>query len=108
MGGSGTGRPPGRWISAGLALGLVLWPRALPGQPLPARGAGDQDRLERNWMELDDQIRALDALLPAQPEPPPGDVMGTPPLPETLLRPNAPLGTAAAATGDPAPAVGPP
>ncbi len=90
MGGSGAGRPPGRWISVGLALGFVLWPRALPGQPLPARGGGDQDRLERNWRELDRQIRALDALLPAQPEPPPGDVMGTSPLPESLLQPNAP------------------
>ena len=90
MGGSGTGRPLDRWIGAGLALGLVLWPRALPGQPLPARGGGDQDRLERNWRELDRQIRALDALLPAQPEPPPGNVMGTSPLPETLLQPNAP------------------
>ncbi len=94
MGGSGTGRPLDRWIGAGLALGLVLWPRALPGQPLPARGGGDQDRLERNWRELDRQIRALDALLPAQPEPSPGNVMGTSPLPETLLQPNAPLGTA--------------
>ncbi|WP_254216711.1 TolC family protein [Synechococcus sp. CCY 9618] len=95
MGGSGAERSRGRRSGVALILGFSLWPAVLVGppavaQPLPLRGAGAQERLERNWRELDRQIKALDALLPSADEPRPSDGLAMPALPQTLLAPNAP------------------
>jgi outer membrane protein TolC len=49
-------------------------------------------RLERSWRELDQQLRALDALIPAEPTGVEGvapEFLLTPPLPRSLLAPNA-------------------
>jgi outer membrane protein TolC len=61
--------------------------------------------LERSWRELDQQLRALDALIPADPQPLPADATPTAPLPPALLAPNgAPSGPLQpSATGAPAP-----
>jgi len=57
----------------------------------PAALADPQLRqLERSWQKLDRQLRALDSLLPAEPEALPVDLYSTPPLPEKLIRANQP------------------
>ena len=59
---------------------------------LPARQTPTQSTalLERSWQRLDAELRALDQLLPTEPEPPVGDVLSTPELPTNLIRANQP------------------
>jgi outer membrane protein TolC len=59
---------------------------------LPARQTPTQSTalLERSWQRLDAELRALDQLLPTEPEPPVGDVLSTPDLPASLIRANQP------------------
>lgn len=51
---------------------------------------GSTELLERSWQKLDAELRALDQLLPAEPEPPVRDVLTTPELPANLMRANQP------------------
>ena len=81
------------------ALALVLLgilpahgaPAALVATP-PARQPPTQSTalLERSWQRLDAELRALDQLLPTEPESPVGDVLSTPDLPASLIRANQP------------------
>ncbi len=48
------------------------------------------DLLERSWQRLDAELRALDQLLPAEPQPPVRDLLSVPQLPATLIRANEP------------------
>jgi outer membrane factor, OMF family len=59
---------------------------------LPARQTPTQSTalLERSWQRLDAELRALDQLLPTEPESPVGDVLSTPELPASLIRANQP------------------
>ena len=59
---------------------------------LPARKSPPQSTalIERSWQRLDAELRALDQLLPTEPEPPVGDVLSTPELPANLIRANQP------------------
>ena len=59
---------------------------------LPARKPPPQSTalIERSWQRLDAELRALDQLLPTEPEPPVGDVLSTPELPANLIRANQP------------------
>ncbi|WP_254931860.1 TolC family protein [Cyanobium sp. BA20m-14] len=59
---------------------------------LPARKSPPQSTalIERSWQRLDAELRALDQLLPTEPEPPVGDVLSTPELPANLIRTNQP------------------
>jgi OMF family outer membrane factor len=57
--------------------------------PAPMIG-GSTELLERSWQKLDAELRALDQLLPAEPEPPVRDVLTTPELPANLMRANQP------------------
>jgi len=84
--------PPGRAGPAGSGYGT-------PGQPVP-----ELERLKRSWQRVDAELRALDQLLPAEPEAPVRDLLSTPTLPATLLRANqAPTGALQAAEATPAP-----
>jgi len=84
--------PPGRAGPAGTGDGP-------PGQPVP-----ELERLKRSWQRVDAELRALDQLLPAEPEAPVRDLLSTPALPATLLRANqAPTGALQAAEATPAP-----
>ncbi|MCP9890921.1 TolC family protein [Cyanobium sp. Aljojuca 7D2] len=76
-------------IPAQLAPAALSAPRpaSLPGQPRPTQST---ELLERSWQKLDAQLRALDQLLPSEPEPPVGDVLSTPELPANLIRANQP------------------
>ncbi len=56
----------------------------------PLSSPGSTERLERSWQQLDAELRALDQLLPLEPEPPVRDVLSTPELPPNLLRANQP------------------
>ena len=58
--------------------------------PAPLSSAADTELLERSWRQLDAELKALDQLLPAEPEPPVRDVLSTPELPPNLLRANQP------------------
>ena len=62
-------------------------PAPLPGQPRPTQST---ELIERSWQRLDAELRALDQLLPGEPEPPVGDVLSTPQLPANLIRANQP------------------
>ena len=62
-------------------------PAPLPGQP---RQPQSTELIERSWQRLDAELRALDQLLPGEPEPPVGDVLSTPELPANLIRANQP------------------
>ena len=65
---------------------------------------GGTERLERSWQQLDAELKALDQLLPREPEPPVRDVLSTPALPPNLLRANQPAqGPLQPAQSDPAP-----
>jgi outer membrane protein TolC len=81
-------------VLALLWLGLIpaqLAPAALaaplPGQPRPTKST---ELIERSWQRLDAELRALDRLLPSEPEPPVADVLSTPELPANLIRANQP------------------
>ncbi len=81
------------------ALTLVLL-GILPAHGAPAALAASPPSLktptqstalmERSWQRLDAELRALDRLLPSEPEPPVGDVLSTPELPANLIRVNQP------------------
>ena len=62
-------------------------PAQLPGQP---RLTQSTELLKRSWQRLDAELRALDQLLPSEPEAPVGDVLRTPKLPANLIRANQP------------------
>ena len=62
-------------------------PAPLPGQP---RQPQSTELIERSWQRLDAELRALDQLLPGEPEPPVADVLSTPELPANLIRANQP------------------
>lgn len=84
-------RTPGL-LSGALTLAhpFLLPPaHAIPPPARSAETAGPIERLERSWRELDQQLRALDALIPAAPATPVPLGVATPPLPPTLLAPNA-------------------
>ena len=85
------------WAAPGLALAVSLLSAPL--------ASANTAMLERSWLGLDQQLRALDALIPPDPQPLPADASPTAPLPPALLAPNAaptgPLQPAAA--GPPAP-----
>ena len=72
---------------AALSLLIGVGSSGLPAQTQP--GGADTQRLERSWNALDAQLRALDALIPAEPESAPAAITPTPPLPPGLLAPNA-------------------
>jgi outer membrane protein TolC len=72
---------------AALSLLVGLGAGALQAQTQP--GGADTKRLERSWNALDAQLRALDALIPAENEPSPSAITPAPPLPPGLLAPNA-------------------
>lgn len=82
----------------GLAAPTVAAPQS-PSRPIP-----ELERLERSWQRLDAELRALDQLLPAEPEAPVRDLLSAPELPATLLRANqAPTGELEPAQATPAP-----
>jgi len=72
----------------------LLWAGLLPVQVLPAPLSAQPlqsqttQLLERSWQNLDAQLRALDQLLPTEPEPPVGNVLATPQLPANLIKAN--------------------
>jgi outer membrane protein TolC len=72
----------------------LLWAGLLPVQMLPAPLSAQPlqsqttQLLERSWQKLDAQLRALDQLLPTEPEPPVGNVLATPQLPANLIKAN--------------------
>ena len=74
----------------------LLWLGLIPAQLVPAALARPPAQpqstklLERSWQKLDAELRALDQLLPSEPEPPVGDVLSTPELPANLIRANRP------------------
>ena len=74
----------------------LLWLGLIPAQLAPAALAQPPAQpqitklLERSWQKLDAQLRALDQLLPSEPEPPVGNVLSTPELPANLIRANQP------------------
>jgi outer membrane protein TolC len=75
---------PAQLAPAAIAAPL---PAPLPGQPRPTKST---ELIERSWQRLDAELRALDGLLPNEPEPPVGDVLSTPELPANLIRANQP------------------
>ena len=60
--------------------------QVVPGGALGSDTAG----LERSWQELDQQLRALDGLIPAEPGAAALDLRALPPVPQLLLEANAP------------------
>jgi outer membrane factor, OMF family len=72
-------------IPAQLAPAAIAAP--LPDKPRPTKST---ELIERSWQRLDAELRALDQLLPTEPEPPVGDVLSTPELPANLIRANQP------------------
>ena len=81
-------------VLALLWLGLIpaqLAPAALAQPPAQSPAQPQSTKLlERSWQKLDAELRALDQLLPSEPELPVGDVLSTPPLPANLIRANQP------------------
>ena len=79
-----------------LTLLLVGWlplARAAAAGPLPPRAGAslpslDTVQLEQRWQQLDAELRALDRMLPAEPELPLRDPSSAPLLPESLIRAN--------------------
>ena len=70
----------------------------------PLSSPGSTQRLERSWQQLDAELKALDQLLPLEPEAPVRDVLSTPELPPNLLRANQPAqGPLQPAQSNPAP-----
>ena len=78
---------PRRLAALSLLLGLGAGLDDLRAQTQP--GGADTQRLERSWNALDAQLRALDALIPAEPEGSPAAFTPAAPLPPALLPPNA-------------------
>ncbi|NDC14249.1 MAG: TolC family protein, partial [Synechococcaceae bacterium WB9_2_170] len=86
------------WAIASLGLGAPGAAQSLAASPPAVRGPNPTGKandpgtayLERSWRKLDAQLRALDALIPAEPEAQPSIKIATPSLPATLLAPNAP------------------
>ncbi len=80
------------WLAispAHLAHAALGAPPATP--PTAQRNASSTTgQLERSWRRLDNELRALDQLLPSEPEPPVGNVLATPQLPANLIRANQP------------------
>ena len=72
---------------AALSLLIGVVGSGLQAQTQP--GGVDTQRLERSWNALDAQLRALDALIPAEPESAPAAITPAAPLPAGLLAPNA-------------------
>lgn len=70
------------------------WPGSRPALGAPRTPPVDVQRLERSWERLDAELRALDALLPPEPQPPVRDLLTTPELPAYLIRANQPAGGA--------------
>lgn len=70
------------------------WPGSRPAQGAPRTPPVDVQRLERSWERRDAELRALDALLPAEPQPPVRDLLTTPELPAHLIRANQAAGGA--------------
>jgi outer membrane factor, OMF family len=68
------------------------WLAAVLAAPSPAGRQPPQptELLERSWQRLDEELRALDQLLPSDPQSPPDDLLTTPQLPAALLRANEP------------------
>ena len=58
--------------------------------PIPLGRGADTQLLERSLQKLDAELRALDQLIPTEPEPAVRDVLATPELPPNLLRANEP------------------
>jgi OMF family outer membrane factor len=82
-------------LSRNNALGLLVLAVSGLNGPLPVLAAPgsmpeDIQRLERSWQRLDAELRALDQLLPNDPETPVGDLLSTPQLPANLIRANQP------------------
>ena len=74
------------------------------GISAPLSSPGSTQRLERSWQQLDAELKALDQLLPLEPEAPVRDVLSTPELPPNLLRANQPAqGPLQPAQSNPAP-----
>lgn len=69
------------------ALAAPAAPAALVA---PRTGRAPTERLERSWRRLDAELRALDQLLPGEPEPFEPFRSGTPELPASLIRANQP------------------
>ncbi len=78
------GISPAHLAHTALAAAPALPPTA---QRNPSTTTG---QLERSWQRLDKELRALDQLLPSEPEPPVGNVLATPQLPANLIRANQP------------------
>jgi outer membrane protein TolC len=90
-------------VAAEEAVAQVTNP--LAGQvSAPLSNPGNTARLERSWQKLDAELRALDQLLPLEPEPAVRNVLSTPELPPNLLRSNQPAqGPLQPNQGNPAP-----
>ena len=82
------------WAALALAP-LVMDQPALQAQSLlkDRQLDGGVGRLEQSWRQLDRQLRALDALIPAEKEPIPERFAPAQPLPQSLLAPNAAAST---------------
>jgi outer membrane factor, OMF family len=80
---------PAQLAQAALAPAALAEPRPAP-QSLSPQLAQGTALLERSWQRLDAELRALDQLLPSEPEPPVRDVLSTPELPANLIRANQP------------------
>jgi outer membrane protein TolC len=74
-------------ISAHGALAAEAAPQANP-PAAQVRQTQSTELLERSWRRLDAELRALDRLLPSEPEQPVRDVLTTPQLPANLIRAN--------------------
>ena len=78
-----------------LALAGLLPVHGALSAPLPSPSPGrlsttTTESLERSWQRLDAELRALDQLLPSEPEPVVRDVLSVPELPPNLIRANQP------------------
>ena len=83
---------PGSTAPAPSAAGTTVQAStAAVHSPAPAAGPGSEvERLERSWRHLDGELRALDQLLPEDPQAEPPPERAIPSLPPTLLRANRP------------------
>ncbi len=80
------------WL--GISPAQVVHPALAAAPALPPTAqrnlSTSTELLERSWRRLDDELRALDQLLPSEPEPPVGNMLATPQLPANLIRANQP------------------